>query len=153
MKAQLASWLVLVGLLAACGSKDNGNNGGGGGGNPTPVQKMFTVTYNPTPRDAKNPQPTDFYISKAGGSVDLTVTVNITSSNTKKVRFIFSSPSSVICSEPNFVVEGSTSKTVKITAPPDLNQPYFTIQATGQDKNGDTRNQDSYAATFTWKPQ
>jgi hypothetical protein len=114
---------------------------------------MFTVSYNPTPRDAKNPQPTDFYIPKAGGSVNLTVTVNLISSNTQSVQFIFSNPYGITASESNFVIKGSGSKTIKITAPADLNQPYFTIQATGQDKNGNTRNQDSYAATFAWKPQ
>lgn len=106
---------------------------------------MFAVTY--------DPKPGSFQIGKGGGSAPLSVTVSINSSETKKVQFIFSSPSGISSSNTVFVIEGNNSKTITITAPANLNQPYFTIQATGQDENGDTRNQDSYAATFTWKPQ
>ncbi|MCL6527463.1 MAG: hypothetical protein K6T57_11350 [Thermaceae bacterium] len=148
MRGKLASWFLLGGILAACGGGEPGS-----GGDPPPAQKTFTVSYTPAPRDPKNPQPTDFYIPKVGGSVDLTITVNLLSSETQSVRFIFSSPSGIAASESNFVINGSSSKTIRITAPANLNQPYFTIQATGQDSKGSTRNQYSTAATFTWKPQ
>lgn len=106
---------------------------------------MFAVTY--------DPKPGSFQIAKSGGSAPLNVSVTINSSETKKVQFIFSSPSGISSSDPVFVIQGNNSKTITVTVPANLNQPYFTIQATGQDENGDTRNQDSYAATFSWKPQ
>ncbi|MBF6596542.1 MAG: hypothetical protein IVW51_19125, partial [Thermaceae bacterium] len=85
-------------------------------------------------------------------SATLTATVTINSSSTKKVLLNFTSGVAGLSVAPSVVtITGSGSATVTVTTTANVDpKPYFTVQATGLDKNGNTGDQYTFATTFQW---
>lgn len=139
MRGKLA-FLVCAGLLAACGSSD----GGGSGGTPPPPGATFSVVYSPTS--------SAFKVAR-NSSATLTVTVTINSSSTKAVllNFIASGVNGLGITPSVTTITGSGSTTVTVTTTANVDsKPYFTVKATGLDKNGNTRDQNTFDTTFQW---
>lgn len=138
------SFLLLAGLLAGCGNRDYQEPGGGGNPDPPPPSgPMFSVSYSPNK---------DTFAVAKNSSAQLTVSITISSSETKKVRLTFSDGVGLDINPRVVTITGSGTARINISSPVSMTdkKPFFTVQATGLNKDDDERGQDSFATTFQW---